>query len=88
MRRALRSVPLVLLLSLFLLPAVAGAFTVSLPADSAVTIGSPSHLLFSVTDTDPNEGLSRLVLRFPSGYRLPGGSAPLGWTVEQSPNTA
>ncbi len=79
----MRSVPLVLVLSLLLLPATAGALTVSLPADSAVTIDSPSRLLFSVKNTDLNEGLSRLVLRFPSGYRVTGSSAPPGWTVEQ-----
>ncbi len=84
MRRALRSVPPVLLLSVLLLPTAVGAFTVSLPADSAVTIGSASRLLFRLTNTDPNEGLSRLVLRFPSGYQVTGGSTPSGWTVEQS----
>ena len=88
MRHALRSVPFVLLLSLLLLPVAAGAFTLSLPADSAVTIGSPSRLQFTVTNTDASEGLSRLVLRFPSGYRVTGGSALAGWTVEQSPNPA
>ncbi len=81
MGAALRSV---LLLSLLLLPTAAGAFTVSLPVDSAVTIGSPSRLQFTVTNTDASEGLSRLVLRFPSGYQVTGGSAPSGWTVEQS----
>jgi hypothetical protein len=85
MRSALRVGPLVLLLSLHLLPAAAGAFTLSVPADRVVRIGSASRLLFSVTNTDAHEGLSRLTLRFPSGYRVTGGSAPAGWTVEKSP---
>ncbi len=84
MAGALRSVPLVLILFLLLLPAAAGAFTISLPADTAVTIGSPSRLLFSVTNTDATEDLSRIVLRLPTGYQVTGGSAPSGWTVEPS----
>jgi len=73
------------LASLLLLPAWASAFTVSLPPGSAVKIDSPSRLTFSVANTSANEGLSRLVLRFPSGYRVTGGSAPPGWTVEPGP---
>ncbi len=88
MREVLRSVPFVLLLSLLSLPAAAGAFTLSLPADSAVKIDSPSRLTFKVTNTAEREDLSRLTLRFPSGYRITGGSAPVGWTVEQSPTAA
>ncbi len=85
MRGVLRSVPLVLGLALLLAPAAAGAFTTSVPAGSAVTLGAPSRLQFTVTNTDATDGLSRLVLRFPSGYRVTDGSAPSGWTVEQSP---
>ncbi len=88
MRQALRSVPFVLLLSLLLLPAAAGAFTLSLPADSAVTIDSPSRLAFTVTNTEGQERLSRLTFRFPSDYRVAGGSAPPGWAVEQSSGSA
>jgi len=54
----------------------------SLPARSAVKIDVPSSLVFTVTNTDMHEGLSRLTLRFPSGYRVTGGSAPHGWSVE------
>ena len=84
MRGALRAVPLLLLLCLLPLPAAAGGFTISLPADPAVTIDSPSRLVFRVTNTGAEEGLSRLVLRFPSGYRLTNGSPPPGWSVEGS----
>lgn len=85
MRRVLRGVPLVLLLSLLPLPAAAGGFTISLPADSTVAIDTPSRLVFKVTNTGGGESLSRLALRFPTGYRLTNGSAPAGWTVEGSP---
>ena len=88
MREALRSVALALLLSLLSLPVAAGAFTLSLPADTRVKIDSPSRLAFTVKNTAEGEGLSRLTLRFPSGYRVTGGSAPPGWTVEESPNPA
>jgi hypothetical protein len=88
MAGALRLVPLALLLSLLTLPAAAGAFTLSLPADTSVKIDSSSRLAFTVKNTAEEEGLSRLTLRFPSGYRVTGGSAPPGWTVEQSPNPA
>lgn len=73
-------------LFLLLLGAEASAFTLSLPADSAVVVESPSRLAFKVTNTAEREGLSRFTLRFPSGYRVTGGSAPPGWTVEQSPD--
>lgn len=73
------------LASLLLLPTSASAFTVSLPAGSAVKIDSPSRLAFTATNTGANESLSRLVLRFPSGYRVTAGSAPPGWTVEPGP---
>src|SRR3990172_9295827 len=73
------------LASLLLLPAWASAFTVSLPPGSAGKIDPPARLTFSVANTSANEGLSRLVLRFPSGYRVTGGSAPPGWTVEPGP---
>src|SRR3990172_2542894 len=85
MRGAPRRVLLALALSLLWLPVTADAFTLSLPADSAVKIESPSRLGFTVTNTDEREGLSRLTLRFPSGYRITGGSPPSGWIVEQSP---
>lgn len=85
MRGRLKFAPLVLPLFLLLLPAAAGAFSLSLPADSAVKIEFPSRLGFTVTNTDEREGLSRLTLRFPSGYRITGGSPPPGWIVEQSP---
>jgi len=62
----------------------AEAFTISVPADSAVKIDFSSRLAFSVKNTAEQESLSRLTLRFPSGYRVTGGSAPLGWIVEQS----
>ncbi len=83
----LKFAPLVLPLFLLLLPAAAGAFSLSLPADSAVKIESPSRLGFTVTNTDEREGLSRLTLRFPSGYRVMGGSPPPGWIVEPGPGT-
>ena len=73
MRAALRGLPLVLLLSVLLLPTSASAFTLSLPADSTVKIDAPSRLLFRVANTESQEGLSRLTLRFPSGYRVVGG---------------
>ena len=85
MRGVRRSLPLVLFPALLLLPTSASAFTVSLPSGSAVKIDSPSRLAFTVTNTGANEGLSRLVLRFPSGYRVTAGSAPPGWTVEPGP---
>ena len=85
MRGVRHSVLFVLLPALLLLPTSASAFTVSLPSGSAVKIDSPSRLAFTVTNTGANEGLSRLVLRFPSGYRVTGGSAPPGWTVEPGP---
>ena len=82
MRWSLRGAPFFLLLSLAALPAAAGSFTLSLPADSRVTVDSPSRLVFKVGNTDAAEGLSRIALRFPSGYRLTNGSAPPGWTVD------
>ena len=85
MRKALKALPFVAFLSL-LLPPAAGAFGISLPADSAVTIDSPSRLVFRVTNAGGEEGLSRLTLRFPSGYRVTTGSPPPGWTVERSPS--
>lgn len=85
MRGALRFSPLVLLLLLMLRPASAGAFTISLPADSAVKVESPSRLAFTVRTTGSEGGLSRLSLRFPPGYRVARGSAPGGWTVELRP---
>jgi len=84
MRWALRGAPFFLLLSLSALPAAAGSFTLSLPGDSKVTIDSPSRLAFKVTNTDAPEGLSRIALRFPSGYRVTNGSAPPGWTADLS----
>jgi len=84
MRWPLKGLPFFLLLSLSALPAAAASFTLSLPADSRVTIDSPSRLVFKVTNTDAAEGLSRITLRFPSGYRLTNGSAPPGWTVDLS----
>lgn len=85
MRGPLRIIPLILLLSLIPRPAAASEFTISLRADSAVEIGSPSRLRFSVTNTGAEESLSRLTLRFPSGYRVTGGSAPRRWVVERGP---
>ena len=82
MRWSLRGAPFFLLLSLAALPAAAGSFTLSLPADSRVTVDSPSRLVFKVTNTDAAEGLSRIALGFPSGYRATNGSAPPGWTVD------
>lgn len=79
----LRVVPLLLLLALLPRPAVGAGFTVTLPADSAVSINSPSRLVFRVANTGSEEGLSRLTLRFPSGYLVTGGSAPPGWVVER-----
>jgi len=84
MRWSLRGAPFFLLLSLAALPAAAGSFTLSLPADSRVTIDSPSRLAFKVTNTDGSDGLSRIALRFPSGYRVTNGSAPPGWTADLS----
>ncbi len=83
MRGALRGLPLVLLLSLSPLPAAAGSFALSLPAGRAVTVDSPSRLVFRVTNSDSSEGLSRIALLFPSGYRVIGGSPPAGWTIGQ-----
>ncbi|MFQ5947900.1 MAG: hypothetical protein ACE5KX_03455 [Acidimicrobiia bacterium] len=85
MRGPLRNVLLILVLSLIPRPAAASEFAISLPADSAVEINSPSRLEFTVTNTGAEEGLSRLTLRFPSGYRVAGGSAPRQWTVELGP---
>src|SRR3972149_3374452 len=73
------------LASLLLLPARAGAVTLSPPPRSPAHVSPPPRLPFSVANTSANEGLSRLVLRFPSGYRVTGGSAPPGWTVEPGP---
>lgn len=87
MRGAPRHVLLALVLSLLALPVTAGAFTIAVSADSAVKIESPSRLAFTVTNTAEREGLSRLTLRFPSGYRVIGGSPPAGWIVEQGPGT-
>lgn len=84
LRRILELVGPAAFCALLFLPAAAAAFTVSLPADSAVKIESPSRLLFKVTNTAERESLNRLSLRFPSGYRVAGGSAPSGWTVEQA----
>jgi len=78
MRWALRGAPFFLLLSLAALPAAAGSFTLSLPADSRVTIDSPSRLVFTVRNTDGSDGLSRIALRFPSGYRVLAGSPSPG----------
>ena len=87
MQGAVRPVLLALFLSLLTLPVTAEAFTVSLPADSTVRIDSSSRLAFTVRNTAGQEGLSRFTLRFPSGYRVTGSSAPLGWIVEQSTGT-
>ena len=65
--------------------AAAASFTLSLPAGSRVTIDSPSRLVFEVRSTDAAEGLSRITLRFPSGYRALAGSPPPGWTAEPGP---
>lgn len=75
-------ISLLLILLLVPVPAAAGTFSVSLPADSAVKVDAPSRLDFRVTNTDAVEGLSRLTLRFASGYRVKAGSPPSGWTVE------
>ena len=88
MRGARRVVPPVALLSFLLLPVAAGAFTLSLPADSPVTIDSPSRLAFTVTTTAEQESLSRLTFRFPADYQVAGGSAPSGWAVEPSAGSA
>lgn len=69
-----------LMLFLLLAPATAAAgFRVSLPPGSAVRVGSPSPLSFTVTNTDAGGGLSRLQLRFPPGYQVRAGSLPPGW---------
>lgn len=80
------SVAAVLILFVVLLApmAEAGGFAIFLPADSAVTIDASSRLAFMVTNREATESLSRLALRFPAGYRVRGGSAPPGWTVEQA----
>lgn len=88
MRGVRRAVPFALFLFLFLSPPSVRALTISIPADSVVTVDSPSRLPFRVTNTDSSEGLSRLTFRFPSGYRVMNGSAPSGWTVEQDPSGA
>lgn len=88
MRGVPRAVPFALFLFLFLPSTSVSALTISLPADSVVTVDSPSRLAFRATNTHPSEGLSRLTLRFPSGYRVTAGSAPSGWTVEQGPSGA
>lgn len=83
MKKTLRVIPLLLFLGLLPLPAGAGSFTLSLRGESAVKVEAPSRLLFRVTNTDASEGLSRVTLRFPSGYRVRGASPPPGWTVAE-----
>ena len=85
MRWTLKGLPFFLLLSLSALPAAAGSFTLSLSGDSKVTVDSPSRLVFTVRNTDAAEGLSRIALRFPSGYRVLAGSPSPGWTAEPGP---
>ncbi len=88
----MKSAPKLVLLFLLLLlsprPAMAGSFTLSLPADSAGKVESPSRLVFRVTNTSEREGLSALALRFPAGYRVVAGSAPPRWIVEGNPTAA
>ena len=88
MRGVPRAAPFAFFLLLVLPSSSVSALTISLPADSVVTVDAPSRLVFRGTNTDPSEGLSRLTLRFPSGYRVTAGSAPSGWTVEQGPGGA
>jgi hypothetical protein len=88
MARALGGVGVGLLLLLAPGPAAGARFSLSLPGDSAVTVEAPSSLAFTVTNAGGGEGLSRLTLRFPPGYRITGGAPPPGWTVELPPDPA
>jgi hypothetical protein len=81
-RTALTALLLLLLLGLLAQPAAAAGLSVSLPTGSAVKIGAATGLSFTVTNTSETEGLSRLTLLFPSGYRVTSGAPPPGWALE------